>query len=500
MAPERFDRPWTPKTDVAGKIQPGETEAASSQPAARHSYTLPRDLSALEMPTQPPDVNSEHTYSLIELIDLAESHNPLTAMAWNAAREVALAAGIAKSAYLPRLTAAAVGGHQTNTSQLSASSLSHTNNTQGEGAITSLSMNWLLFDFGQRSAIVEAAEQATVVANIGFNAAHQDLIHAVSVAFYTHSAAEARVKLAQQSLKNAESVQQAAEARLLQGVGTSIEVGKAQQGTAQAKLIVVQTEGAAKSSYQALLSALGVSPLTRLKIEDISGRKLDTAMLTSVDKIITEAISRRPDILAAYASEKAAKATVAAAEADFLPKIFLSGTGSYTNGGLYLSQIPSIGNQSSIGNFGSSGFGATIFGGISLSLYDGGMKAAFLSQANAKADNATLNVTQKRNQAVKEIVVAQNTLQTGVSTYEAATAMVKASELTFDAALTAYQSGAGSITDVMLAETQLLQAKIASTEAHSASLSAAATLALATGSMDSLTGAGDSAPLAHDSG
>ena len=75
--------------------------------------------------------------------------------------------------------------------------------------------------------------------------------------------------------------------------------------------------------------------------------------------------------------------------------------------------------------------------------------------------------------------------------YEAATSMIAASELTFDAALTAYRSGAGSITEVMLAETQLLQARIASTEAHGATLSAAASLALATGAMDAESPAGN---------
>jgi outer membrane protein len=52
-----------------------------------------------------------------------------------------------------------------------------------------------------------------------------------------------------------------------------------------------------------------------------------------------------------------------------------------------------------------------------------------------------------------------------------------------DSALAAYRNGVGSITDVTLAETQFLQAKNASTDAHSTALSAAATLALAAGAL-----------------
>lgn len=484
LAPSAANRPWRPKTDSAGHIQPGESMAGQSE--QDRSFTLPKTTDSLDLAHEP-EIKANHNYSLLELIDLAESNNPLTAMAWNTAREVALAAGIARSAYLPRLTAAAVGGHQSYQVKLSGPSLSANNGAQGDGVITSLSLNWLLFDFGQRDALVEAADQATVVANVGFNAAHQELIHAVSVAFYAHSAAEARVKLAEQSYKNAMAVLDVANDRLHQGVGTSIEAAKAEHGTAQARLNLVQAQGAAKNSYQALLAAIGISPMTKMQIEDITARKFNVSMTTAVDNIIADALARRPDILAAYAEEKAAKAASEAAEADFLPKVFVSGTGAYSSGGLYLTQIPSIGSQSSIGNFGNSGFGATVFGGITMSLYDGGTKSALLGQTRAKADKAALNLTQKRNLAVKEIIMAQNALETGITTYDAASKMVKASELTFDGALSAYKSGAGSITDVLITEIQLLQAKVTVTEAHSSTLAAAATLAFATGSMDSIT-------------
>jgi outer membrane protein len=50
---------------------------------------------------------------------------------------------------------------------------------------------------------------------------------------------------------------------------------------------------------------------------------------------------------------------------------------------------------------------------------------------------------------------------------------------------TPYSNGVGSITDVIIAETQLLRAKDAGTDAYSTALSAAATLALATGALGS---------------
>lgn len=481
LAPPRPDRPWHPRTDASGAILAGEP--AISGGAGPSAHVLPGNTRIAGIAPSP-GIDREHPYTLPELIDLAESNNPLTRIAWNAAREIALAAGIAKSAYLPRLTAAAVGGHQ-NSSMTVSNPLGGAGNTSsGEGSISSVSLNWLLYDFGLREAAVEAATQASVVSNIGFTAAHQEVIHAVTLAFYAHTAAEARVKLAEQSLRNTETVEAAAQERLNQGIGTVIELDKAKQMTAQARLSVVQARGATENTQLALLSAVGLSPLSPIRIVDVSDRKLEPGLTDSVEKIIGEALARRPDVLAAYASEKAAQASIDAAEADFYPKLFLSGTGAYTNGSLYLTQIPSIGTQSSIGNFGSSGFGVTVFGGLTLPLYDGGARDAVLHQAHAKAENAQLKLARTRDEAVRQIVQANHTLRTAIATHEAAGAVVGAASTTFDAALASYRSGAGSITDVTLAETQWLQARIAVTEAHSAALSAAATLALATGTLD----------------
>ena len=87
--------------------------------------------------------------------------------------------------------------------------------------------------------------------------------------------------------------------------------------------------------------------------------------------------------------------------------------------------------------------------------------------------------------AVRQIVLAENALLTSLSANDASTALALAAQTTFDAPLAAYRSGVGSITEATLAETQLLQAKNASTDAYSTSLSAAATLALAVGSLGS---------------
>jgi outer membrane protein len=477
MAPDQPDHPWVPATNAAGEIIPGAK--ASPEQAAGATYVLPTNSELAEVPS-PFGLDRTRTYSLADLIDIAQSNNPLTRTAWNKAREVALAAGIAKSTYLPTLTAAAIGGYQI--SQI-AGPLGTSVTNQLDGTISLVSFDWLLFDFGQRAAVVEAASQASVISNIGFTAAHQQLIYDVSSAFYANAAARARVGNAVQSLKNAESVQVAADDRMKRGIGTAIEAAQARQATAQARLVMVQATGAAQNAYLALISAMGISPLTQIKVADVSDRRLSPELAGSAEKIISSALSQRPDILAAYAAQKASLANVRAAEAEFFPKVFLAGTGSYNNGTLSVSGVPSIGNVSPILNLSPKGFGATVLGGVTVPVFDGGTRAAILEQAQTKADNAGLALTRSRDEAVRQIVLANNALRTSLSAYNAATAVASAAKTTFEAALAAYRSGVGSITDATMAETQLLQARNASTDAYSTALSAAAALALATGSL-----------------
>ena len=121
--------------------------------------------------------------------------------------------------------------------------------------------------------------------------------------------------------------------------------------------------------------------------------------------------------------------------------------------------------------------------GVAFPLYDAGERDALLKQAEAKADSAKLTLVHTRDEAVRQIVLSNNGLRTSLSAYKASTALSSAAQTTFDAALTAFRSGVGPVTDAISAQTALLQARNASTDAYSTALAAAATLALSTGSL-----------------
>ena len=479
MAPPSADRPWVPVTSADGEIVAGE----APRPAGRtESYVLP-STQALASNPAPPAVDAGKSYSLPELINLAQSNNPATKVAWNEARNAALATGIAESTYLPRITVSAIGGIQANSGFQSTPGTTYNTSGSGSGAVSALSLQWLLFDFGQRAAIVDAAKQVSVISNIAFTAAHQQVIYNVAVAFYGHTASRARLATATQSLRNAQAVQVAVEDRLKQQIGTVVEVAQARQSTAQANLALVQATGESQDSYVTLITAMGLSPLVKIKIADVSGRNLSPSLLAPVENVIAEALARRPDMQSAYASQKVSLANVRAARAEFMPKFFISANGTYGAGGLSLTAIPSTGPEPPTVNINGNQFGGSILAGVTMPLYDGGTRSARLSQARIDVESAENRLNLIRQNAIRQIVLATNALQTSLAAHTASRSLAAAAQTTFDAALTAYQSGAGTITDLTLAQSQLLQARNASTDSYATALSAAVTLAFSTGAL-----------------
>ncbi len=73
MAPDRPDKPWTPTTSTNGEIVPG-AKTPPQTPAAS-TYVLPSNA---ELSDPPPPLLLRHdkSYSLAELIDIAETTTP----------------------------------------------------------------------------------------------------------------------------------------------------------------------------------------------------------------------------------------------------------------------------------------------------------------------------------------------------------------------------------------------------------------------------------------
>jgi outer membrane protein TolC len=470
LAPPSPDTPWQfePSKEVPVAPAPG--------PAAAKRFAVP-DNTAIQLPS-PADIDLNHVYSLVELIDIAQRRNPATRVAWEQARQAAINVGIARAAYLPALTASAVAGWEHFVLAFPSSLV-----PQGfivfnaQEVIPQLTVNYLLLDFGGRAAAVEAAGQISIAGNVAFTAAHQQLIFNVARAYFTLDGANSALRAARQALADAKVVQQSAEALFGRGLDTIVDVQLARRATAQAQYDLAQAETAQHDAMYTLLAAMDLQPTTKLRVAAASERPLPRTART-VDDVLRDALRQRPDLLAGVAKLRASDAEIAAARSALFPKLSLSANVQ--------------GNISRINVDNSPYFPVEKPQGAALlkfewPLYSGGLLQNKLTLAHSKHEEAAAALQERTDQALREVALAYDQVDTGLQQYDAAIALQTASETAFHSASDAYAHGVGTLTDATSAQTGLATARAAVARAHAQSLINAAALAFATGELTSST-------------
>ena len=104
-------RPGIARHPVASRSRPKECRRHPHLRQRHPNDSRCRTNTAVQLPSAA-DIDPNHVYSLVELIDIAQSRNPATRVAWEQARQAAINVGIARAAYLPALTASVLAGYQ----------------------------------------------------------------------------------------------------------------------------------------------------------------------------------------------------------------------------------------------------------------------------------------------------------------------------------------------------------------------------------------------------
>lgn len=173
-----------------------------------------------------------------------------------------------------------------------------------------------------------------------------------------------------------------------------------------------------------------------------------------------------------------------AAEADFLPKVFTSVSGNSVNGRLSVTSLPVVGQTgSSALDTSPSNSNVTVLGGVSVPIFDGGVRVARLEVARLRTAQAEDTFIRLQQDAARKVVVSADALRSALASFRAASALVAAFTVSYDATLSAYRSGTGTITAALEAQRALLAACNARGQAHGTAQIAAATLAFAMGSV-----------------
>ena len=387
-------------------------------------------------PTAPAEsLRSEQPLTLPELTEFGLRNNPRTRQAWFAARAAAAGVGVAKGDDFPTITGSVSFQRQRPVSGTTGAA-SPWLNRYGPA----ISFGYTLYDFGLGDDRIEAAEYRLLAANLAQNRVLQDVIFQIEQSYYQLIGAEALVRVNERSLKNVETVLDAARRRRESGVATAGDVFRAETQVAQAQLVLTRSRGEFEKSRGLLSTALGLPTNSSLRVQTLSAPPQVQPIVSSVAEFLERAKTTRPDLVAAEAQFRASKAAAEAAAKVGLPSIELVGSyahNEYTRH--WHRDRPTT-------------YPASLMLNLRIPIFSGFKDTYQVRQAQAQAEQAEAARDVLYRQTQLEVWQAYQDLQTVMASLKTTETQVRSGEQTAQAVLARYQSGFGTILDLITAQ------------------------------------------------
>jgi outer membrane protein TolC len=440
------------------------------------SPTAAADCAARETPREGTAIlDPVHPYTLAELIDVAEHHNPNTRTIWERAKQKARELGLAKSAYYPELEGLAVFGDERLVNPFP-KPLAPRGYVMVEIPIVQpeVTLQYLIFDFGKREANVDAARAEKLVAGADLIQVNQALAFRVASAYYQLVTAQERLQAAQDTLRTAQTTQDAAENRLNNGLATLPDVLNARAETSQAVFDAESADGDEKIARVTLTEAVGADPSPNVVIDSQRSAPLPGSLTMSIDALIDRAMKDRPELMAQTLRIRSAEAIIRAARAEYKPQIVLSGSAAQTS-------VWPTADYGQLGPASEPTWAARL--GIRWRIFDGGARKNELLIAESKRREAADELTAQHDQTTREVWTAYIAFRTALRKHDAAVALLESANASYSASLEAYKYGVKNLVDVVTAEKQLAQARLSSVSARSELFLEAVNLEFATGNL-----------------
>jgi outer membrane protein len=417
----------------------------AAPPAPNVPWTVPRGaikpeplITAATALAVPSDLEQRiQQLSLADVVDLALRNNPATRASWAQARASADLLGSARGAYYPTVDAVAT------LSRLK----SPATGTRPAGQRTeygpTISLNYLLLDFGGRSGSVERARQTLFAASLSHNATLQNTVLQAETAYFTYMATVALLAAERSAIAEAQANLTAAQQRYTVGLATIADVLQAKTALSQEQLNLETIEGNLQAARGGLAAALGLPANLPFDLAPLPSAIPVGAISASVDSVINAALRNRPDLAAARAQAAAAAADIRIARSAEFPSLTLGSNAART-----YSQPPTFAGPS---------YGITL--GLSIPIFNGFSHQYDVAAARAQAEAISALADQTRQQVVTQVFVSYYALQTAERRVATADDLLASAQQSVQVAAGRYREGVGSIIDLLTAQTALANAR-----------------------------------------
>lgn len=439
---------------VAGQVAHAQAAGAGCAGAitVRDATQRMRVAPAVTLQTLDP----AHRYTLPELIDVAESNSPEGRVAWARAKISLEQAGVARAAYLP-LVAFAAQGSDARVIVPFPKPIAPRGYVTVEQPVASaqLELQYTLFD-AARGPRLDAARAAELAGTLRLGRTHQQIAYTVTTLFYREQLEAGRLDAARTIVQDAQTLSQNAQSQFDNGRATLPDLQTAQAGVAEARFSLTAAEGTVKKAKLALTEAVGVEPTIDIDLPPQSEAAVAEALAPQVDTLLQVAWKSRPDLLARAQDLERARQATRSAGAAYRPTARFAATGGQT------ATWPTA-------DFGQLGYANVSTWSAAVNLRWELFNAARKHEvAAAHAEERAVREEQRaaQDRVTREVWDAYVNYQTATEQQRAAQTYLVSSQSSYDSSLDAFRYGVRSLVDVVQAERQLAQARLAAVDAN----------------------------------
>jgi outer membrane protein len=399
--------------------------------------------------------------SLAELVDIALKNNPETEQVWWNTKRARAVVGIAESSNYPDLDLK--GG----LSHAREKKFPNGPNTVFTSYSAELCLSYLLYDFGERRAEIEATKEALNSAKWSSDFAIQSIIYKVSANYYQYLNAQELLKTKESSLKDAELILKSAEDLHKAGLRLVNDLNTSKAALAQIQMDLAEQRAQVAISYGNLLTVLGLSIETQLNVQPMPEEMQDPRFSEGVSTLISMAQEKRADLLAKKANVAEMKARVRRANRAPLPKLRALGEGGW---------LQYTRHQGNSYNYSAGvALGMPIFKGFEYTYQKR------LALANAEMSTAELKELQE--EIALEVLTYSESVKAAQEALKWSQEYVDEATKSYEGSLESYKAGLQNIFDLLQTQRYLSDARIKRAQAKTQWLVSLAELAFATGSI-----------------
>jgi outer membrane protein len=321
----------------------------------------------------------------------------------------------------------------------------------------SLSLAYVLYDFGARAASIDAQRYQLIATLLGNNRVLQDAIAEVEAAYFALLDRRAQLDaLAQLEIALGASLD-AAETRLKGGLVSRADQLRARAALAEAQLARQVAERDWAKAETVLKQAAGVEQTRTLLLDWTTTAPAVVEAANLLAELLAEAERQRPDLLALQAMAASARAEADRARAARWPSLSLSANAGRT---FFLEDDRNPSTNYSLGV------------NLSVPLFDGGRLAAQARAAERDAERLQADVATRRSLIARAVAEAYHDVRYAQAQREGVAVQLESAGESAQAAEARYSAGVGSLLESLTAQAALARARQSAAQADAGWLAA----------------------------